>query len=174
MQQNAFVIPFAPSRQTSAAEADSTLSERQERRLRLAAVPAAGLFLGMGLAGAVLDGLLLQGLLGWHPLSTDPQAGSAATSLFFVATLVTLLVGLDLLRRLPAQVRRQGRRPLLGWGLLGAGLFGLLVGIGDHHLAGLRHLRPEAAAVLAWDLAYLAGALTLLAAGAFVLRRGRA
>jgi uncharacterized membrane protein len=146
------------------------------RQLRAASVPAAGLFTGMGLAGAVLDGLLIQQLLGWHPLTPDldPNGAREAASLFFVATLATLLVGLDLLFRLPAEARRRSRRDIVGWTLLGVGLFELLVGLGDHHLAAVRHLRPDVANVALWDLAYLGVGLAFLLAGALVLNRRRA
>ena len=143
------------------------------RQLQAASVPAAGLFMGMGVAGALLDGLLIQQLLGWHPLTPDPEAAREAASLFFVATLATLLVGLDLLFRLPAQARRKARRDIVGWTLLGVGLFELLVGLGDHHLAAVRHLRPDAANVVLWDLAYLGLGLAFLLAGAVVLNRRR-
>lgn len=141
------------------------------RRLRTAAVPFAGLFVGMGLAGAVLDGLIVQQALGWHPLTADPEAAGAAASLYFVATLTTLLLGLDVLFRLSPEQRRRSRRELVGWALLGAGLFMLLVGLGDHHLAAVRHVRPDAANVLLWDLAYLGVGLALAVAGAALLRR---
>ena len=144
------------------------------RQLRAASVPAAGLFTGMGVAGAVLDGLLIQQLLGWHPLTPDPESAREAASLFFVATLATLLVGLDLLFRIPAQTRRRVRGDIVGWMLLGVGLFQLLVGLGDHHLAAVRHLRPEASSVALWDLAYLAVGLGFMLAGAYLLHRRRA
>lgn len=140
-------------------------------QLRAAATPCAGLFLGLGLAGAALDGMLLQQGLGWHPVATQPQAAYEATSLFFVATLATLLVGLDLLFRLPAEVRRSRKREIAGWSLIGAGLFELLVGLGDHHLLALRHVRPDVANVVFWDIAYLAVGLVLCAVGAALLRR---
>lgn len=143
-------------------------------QLRVASVPACGLFLGMGFAGAALDGLIVQQLLGWHPLSPEPEAAGRASSLYFVATLAVLLFGLDLLFRLPPQVRQRSRRVIAGWGLLGVGLFVLLVGLGDHHLAAVRHLLPDSANVVLWDLAYLGLGLAFLSAGAFVLNRRRA
>lgn len=140
-------------------------------QLRAAALPCAGLFLGLGFAGAVLDGILLQQGLGWHPVASQPNEAQEATSLFFVATLAILLLGLDLLFRLPAEARRQGRREIAGWTLIGAGLFELLVGLGDHHLLALRHVRPDVANVALWDIAYLAVGLSLCAGGAVLLRR---
>lgn len=141
------------------------------RRLRLAALPASGLLIGLGLSGALIDGLLLQELLGWHPLSTDPETERRAASLFYVTTLAILLIGLDLLFRLRPATRRARRREIAAWILLGAGLFALLVGLGDHHLAAARHVRPDAANVLLWDLAYLAVGLGLTATGAALLWR---
>lgn len=144
-------------------------------QLRAASAPACGLFLGMGFAGAVLDGVFMQQILGWHPLSAEPEAAGRAASLYFIATLGVLLFGLDLLFRLPAQVRQRSRRAIAGWGLLGIGLFVLLVGLGDHHVAAVRHLQPDAANVVLWDLAYLGLGLAFLLAGAIVLnwRRSR-
>lgn len=159
--------------QRDAAERPWAPSANLVRQLRAASVPAAGLFTGMGLAGAVLDGLLIQQLLGWHPLSPDPESAREAASLFFVATLATLLVGLDLLFRIPAPTRRHARREIFGWTLLGMGLFELLVGLGDHHLAAVRHLRPDVASVALWDLAYLGLGLAFVLAGACLLNRRR-
>jgi uncharacterized membrane protein len=144
------------------------------RQLRAASLPAAGLFTGMGIAGAVLDGLLIQQLVGWHPLTPEPEGARAAASLFFVATLATLLVGLDLLFRIPAEARRKRRRDIVGWTLLGVGLFELMVGLGDHHIAAVRHFRPHASGVALWDLAYLALGLAFLLGGALLLNRRRA
>jgi uncharacterized membrane protein len=144
------------------------------RQLRAASLPTAALFTGMGIAGAVLDGLLIQQLLGWHPLTPEPEGARAAASLFFVATLATLLVGLDLLFRIPAETRRKKWRDIAGWALLGVGLFELMVGLGDHHIVAVRHLRPHASSVALWDLAYLALGLAFLLAGALLLRRRRA
>lgn len=141
------------------------------KQLRAAAAPAAGLFIGLGLSGAILDGLLIQQGLGWHPLTPD-GADPRAASLFFVATLATLLVGFDLLFRLPPEARRRRRREIAGWILLGAGLFELLVGLGDHHIAAVRHVRPDAVNVAIWDLAYLGLGLALVLAGARLVRRG--
>ena len=166
----------APFRHTAhgLARRDWAPSAQFVEQLRAASVPACGLFLGMGFAGAVLDGLIVQQLLGWHPLSAEPEAaGRRATSLYFVATLAVLLFGLDLLFRLPPQVRQRSRRVTAGWGLLGAGLFVLLVGLGDHHLAAVRHLLPDSANVVLWDLAYLALGVAFLSAGALVLNRRR-
>jgi uncharacterized membrane protein len=140
------------------------------QQLRAAAPPCAGLFVGLGLAGAALDGLLLQQGLGWHPLTEPGDEAHQATSLFFVATLAMLLLGLDLLFRLPAELRRRSRREIAGWILVGGGLFQLLVGLGDHHILALRHVRPDVANVAAWDLAYLGVGFALCAAGAALLR----
>jgi len=163
------------SSQVDGAQAPSRLralapSRQLVVQLRAAAAPCAGLFLGLGLAGAVLDGILLQQGLGWHPVSAQGEDAHQATNLFFVATLATLLVGLDLLFRLPAAVRRNGRREIAGWTLIGAGLFELLVGLGDHHLLALRHVRPDVANVALWDIAYLAVGLWLCGAGVLLLR----
>lgn len=147
-----------------------------DRAGRMGAVgaPAAGLLVGLGLAGAALDGLLIQQVLGWHPLTADRAALGHATSLYFAATLAILLAGLDLLFRIPAPIRRRSRRTIAGWTLLGVGLFELLVGAGDHHLAAVRHLRPGAAYEALWDLAYLGLGLAFVLAGTRLLRRGAA
>jgi uncharacterized membrane protein len=174
MQRSVSSVHVSRAAATHATSPGWTPSETLVRQLRTTMAPAAGLFMGMGLAGALLDGVLLQQFLGWHPLSPHPEAARQAASLYFVATLATLLVGLDLLFRIPAGVRRVARRRIGGWTLLGAGLFELLVGLGDHHLAAVRHLRPDAASVVLWDVAYLGVGLALVLLGALVLNRGRA
>jgi len=172
---SSIVSSSAPSKERAegwAPPAALAPSRQFVKQLRAAAAPCAGLFLGLGLAGALLDGILLQQGLGWHPISTHSADAHQATSLFFVATLATLLVGLDLLFRLPAEVRRRGRREIAGWTFIGAGLFELLVGLGDHHLFALRHVRPDVANVALWDLAYLGAGVSLCVICVLLPRRG--
>jgi uncharacterized membrane protein len=52
---------------------------------------------------------------------------------------------------------------LLGWMLVGSGLFNVVEGVVDHHLLTAHHVREDVTDPTAWDLAFLAfGALLIL------------
>jgi uncharacterized membrane protein len=58
---------------------------------------------------------------------------------------------------------------LVGWTLVGWGLFNVVEGIVDHHILGIHHVR-ETGNQTAWDIGFLAfGALLLL--GGWMLTR---
>jgi uncharacterized membrane protein len=61
---------------------------------------------------------------------------------------------------------------LLGWALVGWGLFNLVEGIVDHHLLGIHHVR-EGEHETAWDLAFLALGALLVVGGAALAATGR-
>jgi uncharacterized membrane protein len=56
-------------------------------------------------------------------------------------------------------------RTLLGWMLVGWGVFNLVEGTVNHHLLGIHRVRPEAADPLVWDIGFLALGAVLVAVG---------
>jgi uncharacterized membrane protein len=127
---------------------------------RLSAV-VPGLLLGAGL-GALLDGVVLHGLLQWHHLLSATGAHSAVATQrtdagFEAVAWVVTLVGILLTFR---SWRHGGPSP--GWtsevGLLlaGWGLFDLVEGLVAHQLLGLHHVRDDLGGPLSWDLGFLA------------------
>jgi uncharacterized membrane protein len=137
---------------------------------------APGLLLGVGLGGFV-DGIVLHQILQWHHMLTSEGSHPATTiagletntlwdGLFHAATWVAVTAGVYVLwRRQPVP-----GRALAGWMLVGWGSFNLVEGIVDHHVLGIHHVR-EGANRTAWDLAFLAMGV-LLVAGGWLLARG--
>jgi uncharacterized membrane protein len=145
------------------------------------AVPAA--LLGVGLGGFV-DGIVLHQILQWHHMLSAAEGYPATTvrglevntlwdGLFHAVAYLFVLAGLVLLWH-----RRQSARPprswraILGWMLIGWGMFNLVEGIVDHHLLGIHHVRPGPHQ-LAYDLGFLALGGLLLLAGWILARSPR-
>ena len=141
---------------------------------------APGILLGIGLGGFV-DGIVLHQILQWHHMLTDQGDYPATTvagletntlfdGLFHAATWVAVAVGIWILWRRTTDWRWAiSGRALVGWMLVGWGLFNLVEGIVDHHILGIHHVR-ETGNQTAWDLGFLAfGALLVL--GGWLLGR---
>jgi uncharacterized membrane protein len=135
---------------------------------------APGILLGIGLGGFV-DGIVLHQILQWHHMLTSEGSYPPTTvaglekntlwdGLFHAATWVAVAVGLYILWQRTTHWRWAiSGRALLGWMLVGWGLFNLVEGIVDHHILTIHHVR-EGSHQTVWDLAFLAfGALLLLA-----------
>ena len=140
-----------------------------------------GLLLGIGMGGFV-DGIVLHQILQWHqmlstterwgePTVANLQINVTADGLFHAATWLFVAMGLIALWRAGRTGLSRGSwRSLLGWMLVGWGLFNLVEGVVDHHLLEVHRVRPDAANPLAWDIGFLAfGALLVL--GGWLLRR---
>jgi uncharacterized membrane protein len=145
-------------------------AERSARPLRLP-----GIVLGAGLGGFV-DGIVLHQILQWHHLLTGTEEFPATTledlevntlwdGLFHLATLILVAVGLSLLWRTRGNGRNVGSgRVLVGWALVGWGLFNLIEGIVDHHILGIHHVRSGPNELL-FDVAFLAFGAVLVLVG---------
>ena len=139
-----------------------------------------GILLGIGLGG-LADGIVLHQILQWHhllsatgdhPVSTVSglETNTLWDGLFHAATWVAVAAGIYLLWRRTTDWRRAlGGRALLGWTLVGWGLFNLVEGIVDHHVLGIHHVR-ERGNERAWDLAFLAFGAVLLGGGWLLTR----
>ena len=134
-----------------------------------------GILLGIGLGG-FLDGIVLHQILQWHHMLTsegsypDTTVAGLETNtlwdgLFHAATWVAVAVGLYILwRRTTGWRWAISGRALLGWMLVGWGLFNLVEGIVDHHILTIHHVRAGANQT-AWDLAFLAFGAVLVIGG---------
>lgn len=83
-----------------------------------------------------------------------------------------MALGLWMLWRATVDGQRASGTTLLGWMLVGWGVFNLVEGLADHLILGLHHVR-EGGNELAWDLGFLAFGLALVAAG-YALARASA
>jgi uncharacterized membrane protein len=143
---------------------------RASRALRLP-----GIVLGAGLGGFV-DGIVLHQILQWHHLLTGTEQYPATTledlevntlwdGLFHLATLLLVGAGVALLWKARGDGRSVGPgRVLIGWALVGWGLFNLIEGIVDHHILGIHHVRSGPNELL-YDLGFLAFGAVLVVAG---------
>lgn len=140
-----------------------------------------GLLLGLGMGGFV-DGIVLHQILQWHQMlsETDEYGGGTlgdmevnvmADGFFHAATWVLVALGLATLWRVTRTgLVRRTWRSLLGWMLVGWGVFNLVEGVINHHILQIHRVRPDAANPLAWDLGFLAFGV-LLVAGGWALQR---
>lgn len=157
---------------------------RTDHRGDAGSLTAPGIVLGFGLGGFV-DGILLHQIAQWHnmlssterwPTTTveNLEANMLADGLFHAATWAFVALGLFLLWRALRDGPRASGTTLVGWMLVGWGLFNVVEGVVDHLVLGLHHVR-EGGNELAWDLGFLAFGLALVAAGyALTLRRAAA
>jgi uncharacterized membrane protein len=149
---------------------------------RRAPLVRAGVLLGIGLGGFA-DGIVLHQILQWHNMlsSVVPPVDLVSMKvnmiwdgLFHALTWCTTVAGLVLLFR--AGARRD--TAWSGWTLAGSalggwGLFNLVEGVIDHQIVRLHHVHPGSGQ-LAWDLAFLASGVLLMAVGALLVRRAAA
>jgi uncharacterized membrane protein len=131
-----------------------------------------GLLLGAGAMGAV-DEIVFHQLLHWHHFydRASGAAGLVSDGLLHAATWSATVAGLALL----ADVRRRRAfAPMRWWGavLVGAGGFQLWDGVVDHKVLRVHQVR-YGVDLAGYDLAWIAAAVVLLAAGAVLLRRDR-
>ena len=143
-------------------------------------IAAPGIVLGLGLGGFV-DGIVLHQILQWHHLISSTEKGpmdtvagleanTLADGLFHAVTWVLTAAGIWWLWRNVSRRRVALDRQLLGWAILGWGVFNVLDEVVFHALLDLHHIR-EGANELAYDMAFLALGLAQVAAGAMLARR---
>jgi uncharacterized membrane protein len=132
-----------------------------------------GILTGIGLAGT-LDEVVLHQLLGWHHFydRSTSTAGLVSDGLFHLFSTVVLVVGVYQLVERRRTTTDPPRLALAGI-LLGAGGFNLYDGTIQHKLLRLHQVREAAPSNLPYDLAFLAIAAALAAAGALLLRQTR-
>ena len=144
---------------------------------------APGILLGIGLGGFV-DGIVLHQILQWHHMLTGHGDYPASTvagletntlwdGLFHAATWVAVALGIWILWQRTTTWRwATSGRALVGWMLVGWGLFNLVEGIVDHHILGIHHVR-ETGNETAWDLGFLAFGILLVTGGWLLARSTR-
>lgn len=160
---------------TSRQPADDVRTRTQGRSITLPSI-----LLGIGLGG-FFDGIVLHQILQWHHMLTSIGDYPATTvaglevntlwdGLFHMTTYVFVAVGVFMIW---ARAREGGFvwswRSLLGWSLVGWGLFNLVEGVIDHHILQIHHVRTGPNE-LAYDLAFLAFGAALVLVGPLIAR----
>lgn len=140
-----------------------------------------GILLGIGLGGFV-DGILLHQILQWHHMLTSEgshpkttvaglEANTLWDGLFHAGTWAAVLAGIWVFWRRTANWRWAiSGRALLGWMLVGWGLFNVVEGVVNHQILTIHHVREGAGHQAAYDFGFLAfGALLVI--GGWLLAR---
>ena len=141
------------------------------------------MLLGLGLGGFV-DGIVLHQILQWHHMlsGTDEypptsvanlQVNVTADGLFHAVTWVLVVAGLAALWTTVRSGRPWTWRSLVGWMLVGWGIFNLVEGVVDHHILQIHRVRPDAANPLAWDVGFLVMGVLLVIGGWLLTRSTR-
>lgn len=130
-----------------------------------------GFILGLGTMGS-LDGVIFHQILQWHSvyMDTDKQGKLLSDGLFHVATTILMVIGAYILWKADKPYRPYGASYLIGWILIGAGVFNFTEGLINHQILELHHVKPGDPNELAYDLAFLASGLILAGIG-WLLRR---
>jgi uncharacterized membrane protein len=138
------------------------------------------IFLGIGLGG-FFDGIVLHQILQWHHMLTSMRDYPATTvdglevntlwdGLFHMTTYVFIALGLFMTW---TRAREGGFvwswRSLLGWVLVGWGLFNVTEGIVDHHILQIHHVR-SGPNELAYDVGFLGFGVALILVGWLIAR----
>ena len=143
---------------------------------------APGFVLGLGLGG-VIDGIVLHQILQWHHLISSTATGETTTvagleantladGLFHAATWLLTVAGVWLLWRTVSERRTGSGRELVGWLLVGWGVFNITDEAVNHALLDVHHIR-EGDNELAYDMAFLALGIAQAALGALLARNAR-
>ncbi|WP_211102927.1 DUF2243 domain-containing protein [Azospirillum sp. B21] len=139
-----------------------------------------GFSLGFALGG-FFDGILLHQILQWHhllsgiadPAFADIGVQILADGLFHALMYVIAAVGLWLLWHGRRGVAEVGGRRLMGWALVGFGVWHMLDGLMSHWLLGLHRIRMDVDNKLFWDLLwFFAFGVAAVAAGWWLTRSG--
>jgi uncharacterized membrane protein len=135
-----------------------------------------GLLLGIGLGGFV-DGIVFHQILQWHHMLSSEgdyptttigglEDNTLADGLFHAATWLAVVAGIWILWRRSSDWRWAiNGRALVGWIVVGFGLFNVVEGVVDHQILGIHHVRDDLGGPLSWDLGFLAVSCTLILAG---------
>ncbi|MBE4909472.1 DUF2243 domain-containing protein [Bacillus luteolus] len=123
--------------------------------------------LGFGFLGA-LDGIIFHQLLQWHSvyMATDRPGQIVSDGLFHFAVTITLVIGGILLWVAENPIaHKKGIRLLIGWFLIGGGLFNLTEGIINHHILQIHRVKPADPNPLFYDLTFLGLGVVLIVIG---------
>lgn len=142
---------------------------------------SAGIMLGTGMGGFV-DGIVLHQILQWHNMLSSVRPPVDLISMKYnmvwdglFHAFTWLMTAAGLARLWCAGMRADvpwSTRTLVGAMVLGWGLFNAIEGVIDHQILGIHHVHPGEGQ-LAWDLAFIASGLLMIAGGWLSIRAGR-
>jgi uncharacterized membrane protein len=127
--------------------------------------------------GGLVDGIVLHQILQWHHLISSEgghapstlsglEDNTLADGLFHAATWLIVVFGIWLLwHRAPEWRWAASGRALVGWILVGWGLFNQIEGLIDHQLLGIHHVRDDLGGPLRWDIGFLVVSAALVVVG---------
>lgn len=135
--------------------------------------------LGFALGG-LFDGILLHQMLQWHhllsaidsPALADLRDQVLADGAFHVVMYLVSVAGLWLLWRARRQTASSSGRVLLGYALIGFGIWHAIDAVLVHWILGLHRIRMDTDNPLAWDLLWVFAFGLVPAAVGWILRRG--
>jgi uncharacterized membrane protein len=152
-------------------------STKLQPQTRSGLLIAAGVLIGMGLAG-FFDGIILHQVLQWHHMVTSIRPGDSLANLeantfwdgvFHIGAYFLTFTGLILLWRAYQNPNApRSAKPLIGSILIGAGSFDFIEGLVDHQILGIHHVK-YGSNQFAWDMGFLALGLILAIAGWIIL-----
>lgn len=132
------------------------------------------LLLGSGL-GAFFDGIVFHQILQWHAMISNrlPPLELVASKvnmfwdgMFHLYCWIAVVVALAILvRELPKTAYPFARDVVAGSAIGGWGLFNVVEGLIDHHIAKFHHVHPGINQ-LAWDIGFLMWGVAFMAGGA--------
>jgi uncharacterized membrane protein len=127
--------------------------------------------------GGFADGIVLHQILQWHHMLSeterypatnlgDLQANVLADGIFHAVAWLFVVGGIAWLWNTARNGGWTWRwRTLLGWMLVGWGVFNMVEGTVNHHLLEIHRVRPEAAVPLVWDIGFLVLGAVLVTVG---------
>ncbi|MGN1400579.1 MAG: DUF2243 domain-containing protein [Bacillus sp. (in: firmicutes)] len=127
---------------------------------------------GFGFMGA-MDGIIYHQLLQWHSviMETSRPGQILSDGIFHMAVTVALVAG-GIILWLAGNPREHGRgvRKMIGWFLIGAGLFNLIEGIINHHILKIHRVKPSDPNALLFDIGFLVLGAVITVIGILVQR----
>jgi uncharacterized membrane protein len=153
----------------------------ENTRTKSRSITFPSIVLGIGLGG-LFDGIVFHQILQWHHMLTSTASYPATTvhgfevntlwdGLFHATAYVFVTIGAFMVwSRAQERGKVRSWRSLLGWSLVGWGLFNLVEGLIDHHILQIHHVRagPDQ---WAYDLGFLAFGAVFVVIGWWVARR---
>jgi uncharacterized membrane protein len=126
--------------------------------------------LGFGFMGA-MDGIVFHQLLQWHSvvMETSRSGQIMSDGIFHFAVTIALVAGgfILWLAGNPSE-QNQGIKQVIGWFLIGSGLFNVLEGIINHHILQIHRVKPGDPNALFYDIAFLILGAILFLIGLFL------